>query len=132
MSIDAVDRNVLVKLEREKAYSTLEECEFLVEKQRWPGAAGRLYYTVFHAVCALLIHDQHRVKTHKGAGIMFSQIYIRTSLLPPQYGDLFFQLEYIREKSDYDCFYNVSDKDVQLRLPQAKEMIDTIAAMVKE
>lgn len=132
MSIDSEDRKVLVNLEVDKSYSSMEDCDLLMSKERWSGAAGRLYYSVFHAVCALLINDGHRVKTHKGAGITFSQKYIHTGILPAEYGELFFQLETIREKSDYDCFYNVTADDVLLRISLAKEMIDTIAGMVKE
>ena len=83
------------------------------------------------SVCALLIHDGIRVKTHKGAGITFSQQYIHTSILPQKYGELFFQLETMREKSDYDCFYDVTSDDVLSHINQPKEMIDTIAAMVE-
>ena len=38
----------------------------------------------------------------------------------------------MREKSDYDCFYTVSEDEMNKKLLPAKEMIDTIAAMVKE
>ncbi len=110
----------------------MEECEILAANNSWSGAAGRLYYSAFHAVCALLIHDSYPVKTHKGAGIAFSQRYIHTNILPAKYGELYFQLENLREKSDYDCFYKVWKEDVITRIPVAKEMIDTIAAMVKE
>jgi len=104
MSLDHVSRETMVSLEINKAYSTMDDCELMASNERWAGAAGRLYYAVFHAVCALLIHDGKSVKTHKGAGVTFSQHYIHTSLLPAQYGELFFQLENLREKSDYDCF----------------------------
>lgn len=132
MSEEKVDRKVLVDLEIAKALSTMEDCEIMLSKERWSGAASRLYYATFHAVCALLIHDGQRVKTHKGAGITFSQKYIHTGILPSQYGELFYQLENMREKSDYDCFYTVSEDEMKKKLLPAKEMIDTIAAMVKE
>ncbi len=132
MSIDTADRQVLVDLEIAKSYNTMDDCELMVSKERWSGAASRLYYAVFHAVCALLIHDGHRVKTHKGAGITFSQKYIHTALLPAEYGELFFQLENMREKSDYDCFYNTTADEILMRVKPAKEMIDTIASLVKK
>ena len=131
MSIDCVDRKVLVELELAKSHSTMEECELLAGAKRWSGAAGRLYYAVFHAVCAILIHDGHRVKTHKGAGVVFSQEYIHKSVFPAAYGELFFQLESVREKSDYDCFYDVTEDEVLSRIPMSKEMIATISEVVR-
>lgn len=96
----------------------MDDCELMISKERWSGAAGRMYYAVFHSVCALLIHDGIRVKTHKGAGITFSQQYIHTSILPQKYGELSFQLETMREKSDYDCFYDVTSDDVLSHINQ--------------
>ena len=80
---------------------------------------------------ALLIHDCHQVKTHKGAGITSNQKYIHSGILPSSYGELFYQLEKMREKSDYDCFYTVSEDELKQKLIPAKEMIDTLAGMVK-
>lgn len=38
----------------------------------------------------------------------------------------------MREESDYNCFYEVTVEELQKQIPIAKEMIDTIAEMVKE
>ena len=132
MSAENIDKKVLVDLQIEKSYSTMEDCELMASKERWSGAASRLYYAVFHAVCALLIYDGHRVKTHKGAGITFSQQYIHTGKLPTIYGELFYQLENMRERSDYDCFYTITENELKQKLSPAKEMINTIAEMVRE
>ena len=47
-------------------------------------------------------------------------------------GRLFSQLETMRENSDYNCVYEVTKAELADQLAPAKEMIDTIAAMVKE
>lgn len=52
--------------------------------------------------------------------------------LPKEMGRLFSQLETMRENSDYNCVYEVSKAELADRLAPAKEMIDTIARMVKE
>lgn len=38
----------------------------------------------------------------------------------------------MRYKGDYNCYYDVSPDELLGRIPQAKEMIDAIAAMVKD
>ena len=48
MSIEPVDRRILVQLEIQKARSTMDDCELMISKERWSGAAGRMYYAVFH------------------------------------------------------------------------------------
>lgn len=132
MSLDDEKRAVVVQLEIKKNYSTLKEAMLLAENQCWSGAASRLYYAVFHAVSALLIHDGHSVKSHKGAAIVFNQHYVKTSRVPFEYGALFSRLEDLREEGDYNCHYKVSSDELQSSLNPAKEMINTIVSMVKK
>ena len=132
MSLDKVNRTTMVALEVKKSKETYEEAIALANINRLSGAASRLYYAVFHAVSALLIFDSHPVRSHKGAFVAFCQYYINTGKLPREMGRLFSQLETLRENSDYNCVYVVTKAELEDQLAPAKEMIDTIAEMVKE
>ena len=132
MSLDKEKRDTVVSLEIAKAFTTQEEVDLLVEKGYWNAAANRLYYSVFHAVSALLIHDGIRIKSHKGAGIMLNQHYIQTNKISPELGKLYRRLELMREESDYNCFYNTSPEELKKELEPARELIDTIAKMVSQ
>jgi uncharacterized protein (UPF0332 family) len=132
MSLNDENRRLRVNDELEKAYEAMTDAEVLVERERWNGAAGRFYYALFHAVTALLIHDAHPVKSHKGALRAFGQHYVITGKVPAEYGVLFSQFETLREGSDYTGFYRVKPETLMQKIPQAHEMIDTIADMVKE
>ena len=130
MSLDKEKRDTVVSLEIAKAFTTQEEVDLLVEKGYWNAAANRLYYSVFHAVSALLIHDGIRIKSHKGAGVMLNQHYIQTNKISPELGKLYHRLELMREESDYNCFYNTSPEELKKELEPARELIKTIAKMV--
>ena len=132
MSLSEEERSIVVGLELEKTQTAYNEALWLIEKNSWSGAAGRLYYALVHAVSALLIHDHHAVNSHKGSHILFGNYYIRTGLLPKEYGALYSQMEAIREEGEYNCTYQVSEEELQEKLAPAKEMIDTITSMVKE
>ncbi len=131
MSLTDEQRKTIVILEMEKARDSYKATEILADAKLWSNAANRLYYALFHAVCALLIHDGFEVNTHKGARIMLGQHYIKTGILPIRYNQLFSQMETIRENGDYNHFYSVSPEEMIDRLLPAKEMIDTIAKMVQ-
>lgn len=122
----------MVSREMERAKHTLQVAMRLMEDQEWNEAAGRLYYALFHAVSALLIHDHIQVKSHKGAYTMLSQHYVNTGRMMKKYGDFYRKMEIMREKGEYDCFYDATAEDVQKSLPSAQEMLDTIAAMVQQ
>ena len=89
-----------------------------------------MYYAVFHAVCALLINDGHQVNTHKGSHALFNQQYIKAGVLPKEYGQLYNQLQTMREESDYNCAYDVEIEELQQRLEPAKKLIEAIEELV--
>ena len=130
MSLDKEKRDTVISLEIAKAFTTQEEVDLLVEKGYWNAAANRLYYSVFHAVSALLIHDGIRIQSHKGAGVMLNQHYIQTNKISHELGKLYRRLELMREESDYNCFYNTSPEELKKELEPARELIKTIAKMV--
>ncbi len=132
MSLSNEERNILVALELKKAHETYDEIGVLVSASRLNGAANRMYYAVFHAVCALLIHDGIQVNTHRGSHAMFSQHYIKTGILPKEYGQLYNQLQTMREESDYNCAYDVEMDELQRRLEPAKQLIEDIEKLVNE
>ncbi len=130
MSLSNEERNILVALELKKARETYGEIEVLVGANRLNGAANRMYYAVFHAVCALLISDGIQVNTHRGSHALFSQHYIKTGILPREYGHLYNQLQTMREESDYNCAYDVEMDELQQRLEPAKRLIEDIEKLV--
>ena len=131
MSLSDEERLLIVKLEIEKAYRLYGQALIMQASEQWDGMANRLYYAVFHAVSALLIHDRHEVNTHKGSHVLFAQYYVKTGVLPKKYGELYRTMEKMREESDYNCTYDEEADVLQENLAPAKEMIDTIAEMVK-
>ena len=107
-----------------------EEIGILINAKRLNGAANRMYYAVFHAVCALLINDGHQVNTHKGSHALYNQQYIKAGVLPKEYGQLYNQLQTMREESDYNCAYDVEIEELQQRLEPAKKLIEAIEELV--
>ena len=126
MSLSNEERTTLVSLEMKKSRETFDEIGILTTANRWSGAANRLYYAVYHAINALLIHDRHEVNTHNGSHAMFNLYYIKTSILPIEYGRLYSQLQTMREESDYNCVYEVDPDELSSRIEPAKELIDAI------
>lgn len=132
MSLSIEERNIIVSLELKRARETYDDIGCLISANRLNGAANRMYYAVFHAVCALLIHDGHQVSTHKGSHALFSLHYIKTGILPREYGQLYSQLQTMREESDYNCAYDVEIDEIAQRLKPAKRLIEDIERLVSK
>lgn len=131
MSLTNDERTTLVTLELKKARETFEEITILTTANKWSGAANRLYYAVFHAINALLIHDGHITNTHKGSHAVFNLYYIKTGILPIEYGRLYNQLQTMREESDYNCVYEVEADELRERIEPAQKLIEEIERLVK-
>ena len=132
MSLTDEERSTLVRYEMEKARNTLCEVETLIENNLWNGAANRLYYAVFHAVSALLIHDGHQVSTHQGSHALFGFHYIKSEKLPAEFGRLYSQLQTMREESDYNCIYDVTPEELTEKIDPAKRLIASIETLISK
>lgn len=131
MSLREEEREIVVRLEMEKADSTFAENEGLVEKGYWNTLANRLYYALFHAVSAFLISDGREVGSHKGAAIRFHQYYVRTGIFSEDEGSFYSQMETLREKADYNCFFKVSEADVKARIEPTRQMIEKVRRYIE-
>lgn len=131
MGLSNEERRILVGLELEKAESTFSQIKELQRLEYWDTIANRLYYSVFHAVTALLIHDSHPVNTHKGALALFGNFYIRTGIFSSEDGRLYSDLQMMRNNSDYNCSYNATKAEIAPMIEPAKLLIEKIAKRVK-
>jgi len=132
MSFNDEDRELVVRKELERAHETYEEIQIMCQARKWNGAANRIYYSVLHAVNALFVNDGLQVKRHKSSHTLFSQHYIKTGKLPVEYGQFYNNLQTLREKSDYNCFYDVSERDVVEGMSKASLFIKAIEDLIKK
>jgi uncharacterized protein (UPF0332 family) len=77
-------------------------------------------------VSALLISEGHEVGTHKGAAIRFQQYFVKTKLFTVEDGRFYSQMQTIRESSDYNCAYDVSEEDIVERIEPTRQLIEKI------
>ena len=126
MSLNAEERRIIVGLEYEKAVKTFQQIEEYRNLGHWDTIANRLYYSVFHAVAALLIKDGHSVNTHKGTIGQFGLYYVKTGIVPAECGRLYSQLQMLRNNSDYNCYFNVTKDDIEPMLEPAEQLISTV------
>lgn len=131
MSLSDEERQILVKLEKEKALNTFAEIPILRQAGLWNNIANRLYYAAFHAVSALLLNDHHNIGTHQGAVVVLHQFYVKTGILSKQEGSFYSQLQTMRERCDYNCTYYATEEDTAPRIEQTKQFIDKVLDLIK-
>lgn len=130
MSLDDEKRRTLVRLYWNKATLTLDEFESAVRDSKWCMAANRMYYSLFHAVTALLVQDGHQAATHKGVKAALGLNYVKTGVLSTEEARVFAQLATLRERADYDVIFTASEQDILDLTPSAKALFNKIATML--
>lgn len=131
MSLKEEERNIIVGMEMEKAEQTFAESEVLKNAGLWSNLANRLYYSLFHAVSAMLIHDHREVGTHKGVVLRFQQYYVKTGIFTVEEGAFYSQMQSLREKADYNCYFNVVEADIVPRIEPTLKLIEKIKQYIK-
>ena len=61
-----MDAELLITLQKEKAYRFLKEADDMLEQKRWDLAANRYYYACYHMTHAAFISKGISTRTHDG------------------------------------------------------------------
>lgn len=127
MSLTDEERRTTVRLQMEKAHKNFAQIELLSKDN----VANRLYYSLFHAVSALLIRDGYNVSTHRGAVGTFGMHYVTTGIFSIEEGKHYSHLQGLREKSDYNCTYNAEEKEIAPMIEPTRLMIEKIEKYIE-
>ena len=126
MEVKEIDRETLAKSYWKRSISALTDADVAIASERWNNAAGRIYYAVFYAVCALLANDGIRLKSHRGAKNLLNQKYVLTGKIDVELAHFFAELESLRDEADYDMFFEASKEDIMDYRPKAEAFIAAI------
>ena len=126
MSLSESERNIIVSRELEKAQRTFDDVLFCAGEGKWETAANRLYYALFHAMSALLVHDGHQVKSHRGILAMFGEHYVKTEIFAKADGSLLSDLVIMRDNADYNCFFDADEEKLNPYIEPTRQLIEKI------
>ena len=121
----------LVKYRLEQSKENLEEAEVLFENKKFKGANNRAYYSIFHAIKAILAIEQTDFKKHSSVIAYFNKNYISKNIFSRELGKRVSESRYFREKSDYVDFYIVTMEECQKQIETAKIMIENAENYIK-
>ena len=123
--MDNEEIEVLSRYRLEQSKENLEEAEALFNIGKFKGANNRAYYSIFHAIKAILALEQTDFKKHSSVIAYFNKEYISKNIFPRELGKRVSEARFYREKSDYVDFYIVTKEESQKQLETAKMMIET-------
>ena len=115
-------------------YRIAKSAEMLVAAHRdyndhdYASANNRAYYCIFHAMRAVLALDGEDYKKHSAVIARFTLNYLKTDILPRDYGKLISNASLIRNRSDYEDFYVCPVEDTRRLLEGASDFHSAVKA----
>jgi len=95
-------------------------------------ANNRAYYSIFHAMRAILALDEVDFKKHSGVIAYFRENYIKTGIIDKNCSDIISNASLIRNKSDYDDFYVAVKSETIEQVNNAKIFFKHIKSYLSE
>lgn len=115
----------------ERAKQDLSDAEFSYKNNRFLNANNRAYYSIFHAIRAVLALEKKDFKRHKDVLAYFNQYYIKTEIFPRIISKKISQASKVREDSDYDDEFEPSAEETSMQIDTARELIDLVENYLK-
>lgn len=120
----------LSKARLEHADECISAAKSLLKNGNFKSASNRAYYTVFHAMRAVLAFDKIDMKHHSGIIAEFRRLYIKTGIFDVELSRIISILSDSRNDSDYDDFFVVSKEEVSEQIKDAARFLEEIKAFV--
>lgn len=125
--LDSLDVGTKMDIARHRlavSREDLDSAHLTFNAGQYRAANNRAYYSIYHAICAILAAEGVAFKRHKDTLSYFNKNYIHTEIFPRELGRKIVKAEEIRHASDYDDFYIASKEVTFLQIQTAERLID--------
>lgn len=116
----------LSKYRLTQATDDLEGAEKNLDIGEFKIANNRAYFSIFHAMRALLALDGVDFKKHSGVISYFREHYIKTNIFDVEYSKIITKASLVRNKSDYEDFYIATKEEATMQIADAKEFLKAV------
>lgn len=120
----------LIDSELNLADEFFHDAQLLLIEKSIRSAESRLYYSIFHAVRALLYSKGFHPKTHKGTISLFGKEILGNNLIDERFAKLLAKTFSLREKADYEPFFSVNEEEVESLIEEAEMFINEIKSLL--
>lgn len=120
-------------LARHRLLTSKDDCETadeMIKIGKYKAATNRAYYSIFHAMRAVLALEAVDFKKHSAIISYFNKEYIRTEKFDKGFYDLINDSSIIRNNSDYDEFFIATKEEAEQQAANAKLFYNAVEAYI--
>ena len=130
--MDEENKKLLITLQLEKVHHFLRQADEMFSLKHWDLAANRYYYACYHAVQGLFIaKDIPIAKKHASVVNLFSLHFVKSGIVEPTLGSFLARMMQLRQKADYNCFYDIKEEELNDYVVLSKKLIETIEKLIE-
>ena len=104
----------------------LEVAKDNFSKNYFRAANNRAYYSIYHAITAVLAIEGKAFKRHKDTLAYFNKEYVKNGIFPRELGHQISVAEEVRHASDYDEFYIASKEECERQIKCAGTLLEAV------
>lgn len=116
----------------ERVKEDLEAAYLLFNSGNYRIANNRAYYTVFHAMRAVLVFDNFDSSKHSGVIAEFRRRYIKEGVFPIEVSKMIGSAFTIRNASDYDDMFLANRSDTEEQIANAEYIFRLLSKYIEE
>lgn len=116
----------------QRAKEDLEAAHLLFNAGNYRIANNRAYYTIFHAMRAVLVFDNFDSSKHSGVIAEFRRRYIKEGVFPVELSKMIGSAFTIRNASDYDDMFLASKSDTEEQIANAEYVYRLLSEYIKD
>ena len=120
------------KYRLDKSREDLDVAQLLFRQGSYRIANNRAYYSIFHALRAVLVIDNFDSSKHSGVIAEFRRRYIKEGVFPIEMSKMIGSAFTIRNASDYDDMFIASKDETAEQIANAEWVYKVISEYIKQ
>lgn len=118
------------KYRLDKSKEDLDAAHVLFSQESYRIANNRAYYSIFHAMRAVLVFDNFDSSKHSGVIAEFRRKYIKEGVFPIEMSKMIGSAFTIRNASDYDDMFIASKEETAEQISNAEWVYGVISGYI--
>lgn len=124
------DKDTLIKYRTERAKESIEEARIAIESEKYFNAENRIYYSIYYIVSALALKNNFSTSKHSQLLGWFNQFYIKTKILSPELGKIYYNAFEKGQKGDYEDLKYFTNEEVKEDFKKMLDFVESIENVI--
>ena len=116
----------------EKSADDLDTAQLNFNADKYDASVNRAYYSVYHAIRAVLALDSIERKKHSGNISYFREHYIATDIFDRAFSETIKSAETLRNEADYDDMKTIDAEDAQDVIEKARDFFNAVKEYIEK